>query len=156
MISLKRTNSQDKDFVALVAALDAELQLRDGAEHSFYAQFNHIDNIKQAIVAYHNDFPIGCGAIKKFDEQTMEVKRMFVPVEARGKGIATKVLQELEKWAGELGYATCFLETGKRQPEAINLYKKNGYTVIPNYGQYKGVENSVCFRKDIVLLNSGS
>ncbi len=53
------------------------------------------------------------------------------------------------KWASELGYTSCVLETGKRQPEAIALYTKNGYKIIPNYEQYEGVENSVCFRKII-------
>lgn len=93
---------------------------------------------------------VGCGAFKEFNDETVEIKRMFVPDEQRGKGIASKVLKELEAWALELGYTTCILETGKRQPEAIALYKKNGYELIPNYGQYAGVENSVCFQK--VLL----
>ena len=77
----------------------------------------------------------------------MEVKRMFTLPESRGKGIATKVLNELENWASELGYAKCMLETGKRQPEAVRLYQKNGYKQIPNYGQYINMDNSVCFEK---------
>ena len=77
----------------------------------------------------------------------MEVKRMFVDLAFRGNGIASIILNELEKWAKELGYSGCILETGKKQPEAIKLYKKNGYAIIPNYGQYKQVENSVCFEK---------
>ena len=107
--------------------------------------------IKYAIVAYENEVPIGCGAIKKFDEQSMEVKRMFVPTEARGKGIATKLLSELEKWASELNYQQCVLETGKRQVEALALYKKNGYQITDNYGQYIGIKNSVCFLKRITI-----
>jgi GNAT superfamily N-acetyltransferase len=59
------------------------------------------------------------------------------------------ILAELEKWAGELSCTKCILETGKRQPDAIGLYKKNGYKPVPNYGQYAGVENSVCFEKVI-------
>jgi len=80
----------------------------------------------------------------------MEMKRMYTVPAFRGKGIATMVLRELEKWAAELSYMKCVLETGKRQPEAIDLYKKNGYKIIPNYGQYIGVENSVCFEKSVV------
>jgi GNAT superfamily N-acetyltransferase len=79
----------------------------------------------------------------------MEIKRMYTLPECRGKGIATKVLIELEKWANELSYEKCILETGKKQPEAIALYKKNGYKLIPNYGQYAEMENSVCFEKEI-------
>jgi GNAT superfamily N-acetyltransferase len=67
----------------------------------------------------------------------------------RGRGIASRILNELEKWAAELSYNKCILETGNRQPEAIMLYQKNGYNRIPNYGQYQGIENSVCFEKEI-------
>lgn len=149
MIRLVRTDSKNVDFVNLVEKLDADLGERDGDEHAFYDQFNSIDTIKYAVVAYINEIALGCGAIKEQDAHCMEVKRMYVPPEARGKGIATKVLQELEKWTVEMNYTNCVLETGKRQPEAIALYKKNGYQVTPNYGQYIGVENSVCFKKNV-------
>lgn len=148
MVYLLRTNSEHPDFVHLVQLLDADLARRDGADaHAYYAQFNKIDSIKHAVVAYLDEVAVGCGAIKEFDEQAMEVKRMYTPPEHRGKGIARKVLAELEAWTTELGYTRCVLETGKRQPEAIRLYEKCGYQIIPNYGQYIGVENSVCFEK---------
>jgi len=147
MINLRRTDSDDADFKTLVKLLDADLAERDGADHGFYSQFNKIDKIRHAVVCYENDLPIGCGAIKAFGDEAMEVKRMYVSPGGRNKGIATRVLTELEAWAGELGYPKCVLETGKRQPEAIGLYEKNGYTRTPNYGQYVGVENSVCFEK---------
>ncbi len=149
MITFRRTNSEDTVFLALVKELDADLAVRDGKDREFYNQYNKLDTIKQVIVANDNDKPVGCGAIKHFSADTMEVKRMFVPLELRGKGIASSVLNELEKWATELGYKKCILETGKRQPEAIALYKKNGYLRIPNYGQYIGIENSVCFIKEL-------
>lgn len=149
MITLKRTDSTNADFVALVKLLDADLKVRDGEEHDFYHQFNKIDNIKNVVVAYENDAPVGCGAIKPHGEDAMEVKRMFVSPAMRGKGIAAKVLDELEQWAKELGYRRCVLETGKKQPEAIGLYKKSGYQITANYGQYIGVENSICFEKNI-------
>lgn len=147
---LIKTNSSDKDFIKLVAKLDAYLKVIDGDEHAFYAKHNTIDKLNHVIIAYEQDQPVGCGAIKEFDADTMEVKRMFTDPNVRGKGIATKVLTELEQWALELGFNKCILETGKRMPDAINLYKKNGYTPIPNYGQYIGVENSVCFEKEIL------
>ena len=147
MIKLIRTNSENSDFQMLVVSLDAELQIRDGAEHSFYAQFNKIDNLSEVVVAYLNEIAVGCGAIKPYSDQTAEVKRMFVKLENRGKGVAGKILAELETWAKELNFVECILETGFKQPEAIALYKKSGYEIIPNYGQYVGVENSVCMRK---------
>lgn len=149
MLRLLRTNSTHADFIELVKHLDAELAERDGKDHSFYAQFNKIDLIRYAVVVYENNTPIACGAIKEFAAQIMEVKRMFTLPNHRGKGIAGKVLNELEDWAAELSYTKCVLETGKRQPEAIQLYQKSGYNIIPNYGQYAGVENSVCFEKNL-------
>jgi len=150
MIILKRTDSSDEQFISLVRKLDADLAIRDGEDHSFYSQFNKIDKIRHTIVAFENGEPMGCGAIKEFDPDAMEVKRMYTAPEGRGKGIASSVLRELEKWALEMSYKKCVLETGKRQPEAISFYKKNGYTVIPNYGQYIGIENSVCFEKRLI------
>lgn len=149
MITIKRTNSDDENFQNLVRELDKELAFRDGEEHAYYAQFNKIDMIKHVVVAYENEEAIGCGAIKSFDENSMEVKRMFVPENKRSKGIATLVLKELETWANELGFPKCVLETGYKQPEAIRLYEKNGYVKIPNYGQYIGMDNSVCFEKSL-------
>ena len=147
MITCKRTNANDAGFINLVKALDQELAVRDGEEHGFYHQFNSITQIKYAVVAYVNDEPVGCGAIKEFDSIAMEVKRMFVQPQHRGKGIAIAILNELELWAKELGFIKTVLETGKKQPEAIGLYCKLGYNITTNYGQYIGVENSICFEK---------
>ena len=149
MIRIIRTNSDNQDFIQLVKHLDADLAERDGKDHSFYAQFNKIDKIKSVVLAYENDKPVGCGAIKEYASDTTEIKRMYIAPESRGKGIASRVLQELELWASELSYEKCILETGKKQPEAIGLYKKNGYKIIPNYGQYAEIENSLCFEKHI-------
>lgn len=149
MIKIVRTDSDNQDFRQLVVLLDRELKDRDGDDHSFFAQFNKIDKIKYALVAYLNDVPCACGAIKEYDNDTMEIKRMYVIQEKRGKGIAGMILQELENWTKELNFKRCILETGKKQPEAIRLYSKSGYRVIPNYGQYENVSNSVCFEKII-------
>ncbi|WP_309641169.1 GNAT family N-acetyltransferase [Flavobacterium sp.] len=149
MITTIRTQSDHADFQKLVKALDIELQLRDGAEHGFYAQFNSIATIKHVVVAYHENEAVGCGAFKAYDDETMEIKRMYVKPEQRGKGIASIVLKDLEKWVDELNYKKCLLETGIRQPEAIALYTKNQYQIIPNFGQYEGVADSVCFEKRI-------
>lgn len=150
MYKLKRTNSDDIDFQKLVVELDKDLAIRDGEDHAFFAQFNKISAIKYAVVIFENDIAVGCGAIKEYAENIMEIKRMFVPLEKRGKGIASIVLKELEKWAKELGFEKCILETGIKQPEAISLYKKNGFVLIKNYGQYADIESSVCFEKVII------
>jgi GNAT superfamily N-acetyltransferase len=147
MLTLIRTNSENQDFINLVILLDAGLAIVDGDDHLFYSQFNKIDKIRYVVVAYENEVPVGCGAIKEFEPGTMEVKRMYVSPGVRKKGIASQILNELEIWSLELSCSKCILETGKRQPEAIGLYTKNGYRAIPNYGQYANVENSVCFIK---------
>jgi GNAT superfamily N-acetyltransferase len=147
MIHCIRTNSENEQFQQLVGELDADLKSRDGDDHLFYSQFNKIDTIKYAIVAYANGLPVGCGAIKAYAVDTMEVKRMYVLPASRNQGIASSILKELELWAIELNMCKLLLETGKNQPEAIALYKKNGYTIILNFGQYENIENSVCFEK---------
>lgn len=125
MLTLLRTASNNEDFKTLVKQLDADLAIRDADDHPFYDQFNKIDTIKYVVVAFdENDLPVGCGAIKQFEPKVMEVKRMFDPIQERGKGIAGQILRELETWATELSNTKCILETGIKQPEAISLYKK--------------------------------
>jgi len=148
-MKILRTNSENLEFIELVKLLDKDLAIRDGEDHAFYAQFNKVDSIKYVVVALENKKPLGCGAIKEFSQDTMEIKRMYTSKESRGKGIASMMLAELEQWAKELGFKQCILETGIKQPEAIGLYEKNGYHSIPNYGQYLGVEDSKCFKKII-------
>ena len=152
MYTFNRADSSHEDFKKLVLLLDEELAQRDGEEHAFYDQFNKIENINNVIVAYAGQQPVAAGAFKKFSPGTVEIKRMFVKPDFRGRGIAFQILQQLENWAAELGYSCCILETGKKQPEAIALYKKSGYKVIPNYGQYKNVSNSVCMQKKLVRI----
>ncbi|PWK17732.1 GNAT family N-acetyltransferase [Xanthomarina spongicola] len=147
MLEIIRTNSENEDFVSLVKQLDDYLKITDGEEHAFYNQFNNIDVLKNTIVLYLNNKPVGCGAFKQFDSNTVEIKRMFTLPETREQGIATKILNALEDWAKELKYSACILETGIRQVEAVQFYKKNKYTIIPSYGQYKNVDNSICFQK---------
>ncbi len=148
-ISILRTDSENADFRELVALLDAELAIRDGAEHHFYAQFNKIHKIREVVVAFENEIAIGCGAFKEYEPNVAEIKRMYMRENMRGRGIAAKILSELEIWAKELNFSECVLETGLKQPEAIRLYQKSGYRTIPNYGQYAGIENSVCMGKSL-------
>lgn len=147
MIRLIRTSSTNPDFIELVNELDSFLKIYDGEDHAYYSQFNKIDSLKFVVVAYDDTMPVGCGAIKHFSDEAMEIKRMYVKPKNRGEGIAASILKELENWAAELNYTKCILETGAQLPEAINLYKKSGYQLTPNYGQYVGIETSLCFEK---------
>jgi putative acetyltransferase len=149
MIQIRRTISDDRDFHALVAKLDKDLLDRYDELQMFYRQFNKIENNPTVVVAFYEDQPAGCGCIKPFDEESVEIKRMYVVDEQRGKGIGAAILRELEKWAAELKFRNTVLETGDKQPEAVHLYEKAGYTIIPNYGQYAGVATSICMKKEI-------
>ncbi len=153
MITLKRTNSDNEDFQKLILELDKDLALRNGETDSFFKQFNKTDHINNVVVAFERDKAVGCGAFKKFDASTVEIKRMFVSSDMRGKGVAVAVLSDLEKWAKESGYEKCVLETGDKMPEAIGLYKKSGYKVIKNYGPYEDIESSICFEKCLKNLH---
>lgn len=149
MITVKRTDANNADFLSLVRELDADLAEKDGEDHAFYSKLNVVDDIKEAVVAYDGDIPIASGAIRFYEDGVVEVKRMYTVPAKRGQGIAFQILKELEEWAGELGYERTILETGKRQPAAIALYLKAGYVITENYGKYKGIDNSVCFSKQL-------
>lgn len=148
MIHFLRTDANHPDFMALVTLLNRELRERYGEAQAFYDQFNQLNTIPMALVAYSENQAIGCGALRPLEaENALEIKRMYVLPEQRGKGIAAQILLELEHWALDSGMKRCILETGNKQPEAIRLYEKSGYRRIPNFGQYAGDESSVCFEK---------
>ena len=147
MVHILKTNAHHTDFQTLIPLLDKELSIVNGDADAFFVQFNQLHDIRHAIVYYIDDKPVGCGAFKKYDEKTVEIKRMFVLPAFRGKGIALQILQALELWAGEEGFEAFILETSQSLPSAIALYQKAGYHIIPNYGQYTGVESSVCLGK---------
>lgn len=146
-MSITRTDSSQSDFQNLVKLLDADLAIRNGDEHSFYDQFNKIDSIKNCIVIYIDENPAACGAFKKFSEDTVEIKRMYTHPDFRKRGLATAIVQELESWAKESGYVKAVLESSLEQNEALSVYEKSGYCRIPNYGQYIGIDKSVCYGK---------
>jgi putative acetyltransferase len=149
MITVTRTTSDNQDFEQLVIELDAVLAILDGEDHAFYAQFNKSSALKNAIIAYENKTAVGIGAYKEYDSETVEMKRMYTIPKYRGKGIASTILTELELWAKEENYKIAVLETGFLQTDAISLYQKLGYVITENYGQYIGVENSVCMKKSL-------
>lgn len=146
MLGLVRTDSNNEDFKNLTRLFDEFLIEIDGDEKDFFAQYNQIylDNV---LICYENEVALGCGAIKEYESNKGEIKRMFVLPEGRGKGIASKILAELEQWAKELNFNSVQLETSQKLKGAIALYRKFGYEDIPNYGQYIGVKSSMCMKK---------
>lgn len=146
-MQLVRTTSNHPDFQKLIAIFDEYLVDIDGEERDFFA-FHNNKYLEHALVGYEGETAVGCGGFKKFDDQTAEIKRMFVHPDHRGQGIANTILTELENWAKEEGFTAFILETSPKLTNAIALYKKTGYQIIPNFGQYIGVENSLCMKKE--------
>lgn len=149
MLTLSRCRGDDPAFVALTQALDADLGARYGERMDFFGAYNGSADVETALVARLDGEPAGCGCFKSFADGVVEIKRVFVKKELRGKGVARAVLSELERWAQERGNDRAVLETGLAQPEAIRLYEAAGYRRIPNYEPYIGVEESVCYQKTL-------
>lgn len=150
MIEIQRTTSDNKDFRLLIPLLDRELRSQYQDQQDAYDQHNIIENNQNVVVAYRDGAAAGCGCFKQFNEQSVEIKRMYVPPEYRGQKIAASILAELEKWAAELKHSFAVLETGNKQHEAIRLYQKSGYFIIENYGPYKDMPDSICMHKKLV------
>jgi putative acetyltransferase len=147
--TIVRTDSSDLDFPQLVSLLNQELRERYGPLQQVYDSYNLISNLDTVVIAYRDDIPAGCGCFKQYAADTVEIKRMYVKPDERKQGIASSILSELEIWAKEKGFLYAILETANKQPESVALYKKTGYTIIPNYGQYMGMEASICMKKKL-------
>jgi GNAT superfamily N-acetyltransferase len=100
-------------------------------------------------VAYHDGKPVACGALRRYDHQTAEIKRMFVVSSSRGLGFSRRVLEALEAEGRRLGVKRLVLETGERQTEALSLYERAGFVRIERFGEYAGSPLSVCMAKDL-------
>jgi putative acetyltransferase len=149
MSKIIRTNSNSADFKKLVLELDKDLRSRYNELQNVYDQYNAVPDLPTVVLAYENEVAIGCGCFKHFDDSSVEIKRMFVTEIKRGTGVASFIISELENWARELGYEHAVLETGNKQFEAINFYKREGYFVTDNYGQYIGMQSSICMKKKL-------
>lgn len=145
------TNGENTDFIELCHELDDFLNELVGGEknRAEYIPYNKLDDIHDVIVAYDEDIPVGSAGFKKYDDECAEVKRVFIKREYRGKGISKKLMELLEERAKNKGYKYLILESGEPLAAAMSLYRKIGYKVIPNYGQYKDMSDSVCMKKEL-------
>ena len=148
-VRIVKTTSENPDFVNLISALDKSLWERYPELKSDYWGNNILEINPNVVIVYLEENAVGCGCFKKYDKNTIEIKRMFVSPEVRGMGLAQTILLELEAWARDLGYSFSVLETLYKQKEAIALYQKTGYAIVENYEPYVGLENSICMRKPI-------
>ena len=148
-LTIKRTNSDDLDFQQLIRKLDNELWYELLEDQATYDQYNKVPGLDTVIVIYENEKAVAIGCFKKYSDDTVEIKRMFVEKEYRGKGLSKLVLKELEKWAEESGFRFAILETSIHFKTARSLYMNAGYTIIENYDQYKGLDESICMKKQL-------
>ena len=150
-MKFEHTNGSNTDFVVLCHELDAYLNHIVGGEENRaqYIPYNSLDDIHDAFVAYDGDQAVGCAAIKRYDDESAEVKRVFIREEYRRQGISKELMKLLEQTAKEQGYSCLLLESGEILAEAMALYRKIGFTVIPNYGPYVNMPESVCMKKEL-------
>lgn len=148
-VRVKRTATDDEDFQLLVAQLDQELWNELIEDEATYDPLNKVPDIKTAILVYENKQAAACGCFKPFSDDTIEIKRMFVNKENRGRGLSKIVLQNLEAWAMELGFKKAVLETSIYLKTAHKLYYASGYQIIPNYPPYEKMEESICMAKNL-------
>jgi putative acetyltransferase len=140
------------DAKRLVAALDAHLSSRyaDEERHGPNLKPHHIaPGLGTFLVARAGGRAVGCGALRKLDETSAEVKRMYVEPELQGRGVGRQILEALEAAARDLGTSRLVLETGIYQAEAIALYRRAGFRPVRCWGEYADTLTSVCFEKTI-------
>lgn len=150
-MTFEHTDGTNKDFVELCHELDAYLNDIVGGEENRaeYIPYNSLDDIHDAFVVYNGAQAVGCASIKRYDDESAEVKRVFIREEYRGQGISKKLMELLEQTAREQGYSSLLLESGEILVEAMALYRKIGFKVIPNYGPYVDMPESVCMKKEL-------
>lgn len=150
-MDFKKTDGKNKDFIENCRLLDMDLDRRVGKkiQREKYKKYNQTDEISEAIVIYQDNKAIGGGAIRKYDTKTAELKRVFVHTEYQGHGIGSQLVAQLIEWAAELGYQRILLETGELLAESCAVYKKLGFEIIPNYGPYVNMPESLCMAKDL-------
>lgn len=149
MIQIKIVDGQHPDCAYLSQRLDDELYEIYGELIGNYQAYNSLKGVQVAVLVYHNEKPVACGGMKPYDEQTGEIKRVFVEKQMRKRGLAVQIMNELEKQAKNRQYQTLILETGYDQEPAVQLYKKLGYDYMENYGQYAHDDKCICMKKSI-------
>lgn len=150
-LEFKNTDGDNPDFAKLCDRLEASLDelVGNAFQRCQYEQYNQRDSIHDVIIAYCKGEPVACGAFKRYDEDHAELKRIYTEPSYRNRGLGAELIRRLEAKAKIEGYKWCILETGKPLEAACHVYIKFGYKVIPNYGQYACMPNSICMERKI-------
>jgi putative acetyltransferase len=149
-LMIREVEPTSRDAQTLMQSLDEDLRRRYAGA---VIQGIDVEGWRGAggifLVGYEDERPVACGGLRPIADGIVEVKRMFVTESFRGRGHARMMLTALEQRALGMGAAVIRLETGDRQPEAINLYQRAGYRSIPCYDTYSGSPHSHCFEKQL-------
>ena len=153
-VQIHRSALASPDAARLIAALNAELTAtfpEPGATHFSLSDAQVVAGDGAFLVAYLSNVAVGCGAVRRLDAATAEIKRMYVAPSVRGRGIGRALVEALEREARQLGVTRIVLETGTRLAPAIKLYEAMGYARIPLFGEYlSSADTSLCFGKTLV------
>jgi GNAT superfamily N-acetyltransferase len=152
-VNICRSALTSPDAARLIAALNAELTTtfpEPGATHFSLHDSQVAAGDGAFLIAYLDDVAVGCGAVRRLDETTAEIKRMYVDPSVRGRGIGRAIVEALEREARLVGLTTVVLETGWRLAPAIRLYEAMGYACIPLFSEYlSSPDTSLCFGKSL-------
>lgn len=153
-MEIRFVDADNADFLALVQQLDEYYFEVVGEVHRRYAKYNDPHLLNARVVAYQDGKAAGCGAWKKIDNQTAEIKRIFVAPDCRRQGVASALIRALEQDVAAHGYTRAILETARTTDDSAALYHKLGYREIAYYGSPAGAENCRCFEKMLTVEES--
>ncbi|QGQ99497.1 GNAT family N-acetyltransferase [Paenibacillus psychroresistens] len=150
-INVQLVSHESIELIGLIAKLDEDLYQRYPEDEVHVVDFTDPSIAEIVfIIAYQNETPVGCGAIRPIDADSTELKRFYVEPAFRQQGIAKQMLVFLEEQAKALQFTRIKLETGAAQPEAVNFYEKHGYQAIDKFGEYVDCISSLCYEKVII------
>lgn len=149
MIAMRFVGTEDEDLKMLIHCLDTYYADRWGEIARQYRHCHDLRSVSAAVVAYAGSEPVGCGCIRLLDAQTAEIKRLYVQPAFRRRGIAEQIISSLQGAAADHGCRCTVLETGAAMQDAIAFYRRQGYRVIPNFGDFAGDKLSVCMKKEL-------
>lgn len=150
-INLKEVTYDSKDFIDLCARLDIHLDQGMGGEcnREEYKKYNGLQTLDYVVISYVDQMAVACGALRRYSDNEIEVKRVFVSEDVRRQGIGKEIIKQLQQVAKNMGYQRMILETGSFLEASVQLYESVGFHIIDNYGAYKDLTESICMAYDI-------
>ncbi|WP_158588715.1 MULTISPECIES: GNAT family N-acetyltransferase [unclassified Butyrivibrio] len=114
-----------------------------------FVPYNNSDAIPDVLIAYSDDSAVACAGLKRYSDSDVEIKRVWVEPEYRGRHIAQDIMKYIEDKARELGYKRTILQTREIMEDAVGLYTKLGYSKIEKYPPYDNLSGAVCMAKEL-------